>query len=101
LPPGNGRIRIPWQAPARLHHRDAAWLTVVGIAPDIAQKDMRNVTPGRHPTSPFDRDPQRSAVILAHTRVAPASRRSLPPHRQSLDKDLPARDVARSKISSP
>ena len=71
-----------------------AWLTVVGIAPDIAQKDMRNVAPEPALYVPFPQDPQRSAVILAHTRVAPASlgetfRRTV----QSLDKDLPARDV--------
>ena len=71
-----------------------AWLTVVGIAPDIAQKDMRNVTPEPALYVPFRQDPQRSAVILAHTRVAPASlgeafRRTV----QSLDKDLPVRDV--------
>jgi cell division protein FtsX len=72
-----------------------AWLTVVGIAPDIAQKDMRNATPEPAIYVPFRQEPQRSAVILAHTRVAPGSlgeafRRTV----QSLDKDLPARDVA-------
>src|SRR5260370_1376398 len=44
---------------------------------------------------PFRQDPQRMSDILAHTRVAPASlgeafRRTV----QSLDKDLPVRDVA-------
>ena len=91
------RLRI-YRSPAAA----PAWLTVVGVAPDIAQKDMRNVTPEPAIYVPFRQDPQRSAVILAHTRVAPASlgeafRRTV----QSLDKDLPARDVARSKISSP
>ena len=86
-PPGK-RLRVYTTA-------TPAWLTVVGIAPDIAQKDMRNVTPEPALYVPFRQDPQRSAVILAHTRVAPASlgeafRRTV----QSLDKDLPARDVA-------
>jgi putative ABC transport system permease protein len=72
-----------------------AWLTVVGIAPDIAQKDMRAATPEPAIYVPFRQDPQRRSDILAHTRVAPASlgeafRRTV----QSLDKDLPVRDVA-------
>jgi predicted permease len=72
-----------------------AWLTVVGIAPDIAQKDMRNATPEPTVYVPFRQDPQHMTVILARTRVTPASlgeafRRTV----QGLDKDLPVRDVA-------
>jgi putative ABC transport system permease protein len=68
---------------------------VVGIAPDIAQKDMRNATPEPTVYVPFRQDPQHMTVILARTRVTPASlgeafRRTV----QGLDKDLPVRDVA-------
>ena len=89
--------RSSGQAPAHLQIRPTgtpAWLTVIGIASDIAQKDTRNATPEPALYVPFRQEPQRTAVILAHTRVAPASlgeafRRTV----QSLDKDLPARDV--------
>jgi putative ABC transport system permease protein len=72
-----------------------AWLTVVGVAPDIAQKDMRADTPEPTLYVPFRQDPQRMSDILALTRSAPSSlgeafRRVV----QSIDKDLPVRDVA-------
>ena len=64
LPSGNGLTRTPWaSACVSSPAATPAWLTVVGIAPDIAQKRYRDDTPEPALYVPFRQDPQRSPTF--------------------------------------
>jgi predicted permease len=71
-----------------------AWLTVVGVVPDILQNNSNWVQRDPILYLPYRQEPQRHLVILARTLVPAASlgdtfRRTV----QAVDQDLPVRDV--------
>jgi hypothetical protein len=71
-----------------------AWLTVVGVVPDILQNNSNWVQRDPILYLPYRQEPQRYLVILARTRVPAASlggtlRRTV----QAVDQDLPVRNV--------
>ena len=70
------------------------WLTVTGVVADVQQDRMRPLGSAPLIYLPYDRDPQSSVYVLAHTAIPPAN--LVAPFRQavqSLDENLPAQDV--------
>src|SRR5262249_28516164 len=90
------RWRDPLGAHVRLYvsSNPQAWLTIVGVVPDITQADFTHLQSEPLVYLPFNQEPRRGMYVLAHTRVPPGSisaacRRAV----QAVDPDLPARDV--------
>jgi predicted permease len=86
--PLGARLRL-YDGPAPQH-----WVTVIGVIPDITQSDFTH--PQNEPLIylPYRQEPQRPMFVLAATPLRPGSlgdacRRAV----QSVDSDLPARDV--------
>jgi predicted permease len=75
-------------------NKPQAWLTVIGVAPDVQQDRLNPLQRNPLIYLPYDADPQRSVYVMARTAVPPGSlveafRRTV----QSLDQNLPAQDV--------
>lgn len=71
-----------------------AWLTVIGVAPDVQQDRLSPLQRNPLIYLPYAAEPQRSVYVMARTAVPPgrlveAFRRTV----QSLDQNLPAQDV--------
>jgi predicted permease len=72
-----------------------AWLTVVGVCPDIRQGDPQKVETDAILYVPYRQDPQKSASILTRTKVASATLSSaFRKEVQALDPDLPLYQVS-------